>query len=52
MKIAILHHANFPNIPTKIIVNIVFLCMLMQDNIWIFIHENADFEFVSIQNSL
>lgn len=44
MKIAILHHANVPNIPTKIIVNIVFfLCMLMQDNIWIFIHENADF---------
>lgn len=24
MKIAILHHANVPNIPTKIIVNIVF----------------------------
>lgn len=24
MKIAILHHANFPNIPTKIIVNIGF----------------------------
>lgn len=24
MKIAILHHADVPNIPTKIIVNIVF----------------------------
>lgn len=27
MKIAILHHANVPNIPTKIIVNIGFFCV-------------------------